>query len=399
MKINERPNVLSKAQLMVFTSLRFLMSVNTRLVYPLLSTISLGLDVSISTLSMGISIRSLFGILNPFLSSMADYYGRKSVVLAGIGMVLGGLIIFIVHPIFLTFVIYLCLSYLGTFGSMAALQAYVTDNTPSNKSGRNIAIMELGWSTSFIFGMPIVALIIANYGWKAPFPIIILMIVAVSIFLFKMMKNEKLSVNRPQGNWLFGIGKVFANKQTRMILYLNFMLMIPSEMILMVFGPWLETSFHVKILTLGLSSLVIGLAEFCGENLSAGITDWLGGKKALSIGLVGNTAVICLLPVIGKTPVYAIIGLFFFFIFIEFAYISGIPLVAESIPESRATVLGVNGAGIALSRSLVALVAPMLLVGGLGYVVFACVLTNLVALFLLKYIHERRELESNFKNS
>ena len=43
------------------------------------------------------------------------------------------------------------------------------------RRGRVLAITELSWSLSFIVGVPLMGLLIARYGWTAPFPVLTLL--------------------------------------------------------------------------------------------------------------------------------------------------------------------------------------------------------------------------------
>ena len=63
---------------------------------------------------------------------------------------------------------------------------------------------------------------------------------------------------------------------------------IANEVVNLVFGVWMESSFGFKLTALGLVAVAIGLAEFCGELLVGGVVDRLGKVRAVALGLLAN---------------------------------------------------------------------------------------------------------------
>jgi len=80
---------------------------------------------------------------------------------------------------------------------MASMQAYVSDQVPYEKRGRLIALMELGWALSFILGMPVVALLIGRFGWRAPFPVLAGIDLVLFILILRIVPNAPPAAVRP----------------------------------------------------------------------------------------------------------------------------------------------------------------------------------------------------------
>jgi predicted MFS family arabinose efflux permease len=157
-----------------------------------------------------------------------------------------------------------------------------------------------------------------------------------------------------------------------------------NEMVNLIFGVWLEDSFGLKIAALAGASAVIGLSELSGEGLVALTTDRLGKPRALVLGLTGNALAALLLPIVGKTELGALIGLFLFYITFEYVMVSHIPLMTEVMPEARATLLSFNLTGHSLGRMIGALLATFIY-QRLGFISVALisVLFNVFALLAL----------------
>jgi predicted MFS family arabinose efflux permease len=140
----------------------------------------------------------------------------------------------------------------------------------------------------------------------------------------------------------------------------------------------------LKIAALAGASAVIGLSELSGEGLVALTTDRLGKPRALVLGLTGNILAALLLPIVGRTPLGALVGLFLFYITFEYVMISHIPLMTEIMPGARATLLSFNVAGHSLGRMIGALIATFIYEKfGFLPVTLVAVLFNMLALIAL----------------
>jgi predicted MFS family arabinose efflux permease len=157
-----------------------------------------------------------------------------------------------------------------------------------------------------------------------------------------------------------------------------------NELVNLIFGLWLEDSFGLKITALAGASAVIGFSELGGEGLVALTTDRLGKPRALVLGLTGNILASLLLPIVGRTEVGALVGLFLFYITFEYVLVSHIPLMTEVMPGARATLLSFNVTGHSIGRMIGALLATFIYqkFGFLPVTVIA-VLFNIFALLAL----------------
>ncbi|MCL4561841.1 MAG: MFS transporter, partial [Chloroflexi bacterium] len=145
------------------------------MVYPFLPVLAQGLGVSVSTITLAVTGRSLTGALGPFLASVGDSRGRKAGMLFGIGIYTLGAGLVVFWPAYPAFFAALTLCGLGTLVFIPSMQAYVGDRVPYQQRGFALALTELSWSISFILGVPLAGFLIARYGWLAPFPLLALL--------------------------------------------------------------------------------------------------------------------------------------------------------------------------------------------------------------------------------
>jgi predicted MFS family arabinose efflux permease len=90
------------------------------------------------------------------------------------------------------------------------------------------------------------------------------------------------------------------------------------------------------------------------------------------------------LPIVGRTEIGALVGLFLFYITFEYVLVSHIPLMTEVMPNTRATLLSFNVMGHSLGRVIGALVATFIYQRfGFLPVTFVAILFNVFALLAL----------------
>ncbi len=212
-----------------------------------------------------------------------------------------------------------------------------------------IGITELSWSLSFIIGMPLISLLISHFGWLSPFKTLLVLGTLCLGVVFMIVPSEA-PPKQEKGNKR-NILQIFSSKPAVLALCVALTFAMANEVVSLVFGVWLEGEFGLQIAALGAASMVIGVAEFGGETLTTLIVDRLGKQKAILIGLVFNTIVCLMIPLIGRSLAGALIGLFLFFLCFEFTIVSFLPLASEILPTARATLLGTSYAAMSIGRA------------------------------------------------
>lgn len=359
------------------------------MIYPFLSIFATGLGVDLRTISYAITTRSLMGIISPFLASVADSRGRKAGMLIGTITFTLSICLVVLWPTFPAFFIALSLGMIGYLIFVPSLQAYLGDLVPYEKRGRVLGVTEFAWSISAIIGVPLVGLIIARHGWLAPFPLIVLLGAIAFILLAWMLPKDPEQVPGYFG-FRKNLRQVFSYPPAIAALLMAGLYTAANETITLVYGVWVEQTFALSIASLGATALAIGISELAGESLVTGFTDRIGKKRALAIGIAGNCLAALALPIFGQWLWGALIALFLFYLSFEFTMVSGIPLMSEIIPKTRATMLASHMAFIAVGRSIGDLIAPTLytlpFLNGIGANALVAIFFNSLALIALTRI-------------
>jgi predicted MFS family arabinose efflux permease len=343
-------------QLIIFMFLRTILNTAHRMVYPFLPVFARGLGVDLSTMSLLMTARSLVGVTSPLFAPIVDRRGRKFGMLLGVIIFTLGAGLAAIYPSIWTLAAALVLAVIGKYLFDPSMQAYFGDRIPYTKRGTALAVTEVAWSMAFIFGVPAMGLLIARFGWSAPFPVLTGLGVFIFIIVWRIVpRTDTHHEITPDSR--AGYLAVLSSRPALAGLSIALFASAGNELVNIIFGVWLEDSFGLRIAALAGASAVIGVSELSGEGLVAFTTDRLGKPLALAIGLGGSAIASILLPIIGRTQAGALIGLFLFYITFEYVMVSHIPLVTELVPSARATILSMNVTGHSMGRALGALLA------------------------------------------
>ncbi|MCK5195294.1 MAG: MFS transporter, partial [Desulfobulbaceae bacterium] len=249
-----------------------------------------------------------------------------------------------------------------------ALQAYVGERVPFRRRGLVIGVLEFSWAGSTLLGIPLIGLLIEHLGWRAPFFVMgglgLLGIAALSILI---QKDGKKPVRNQTAVGIWNAWRRLGQERAALgAICFAFFVSAANDNLFVVYGAWLEKSFSLRIVALGLVTSVIGVAELSGESLTAAISDWLGLKRAIAVGLVICVISYGVLPLLGQNLPLALCGLFFIFLTYEFTIVSALSLCTELLPGSRATMMSGFLAAAGIGRVVGALIGgPVWLTGGI----------------------------------
>ena len=377
-------------QLIVFTVIRTVLNTSHRMIYPFLAVFARGLGVDISVVSTLVANRSLVGAATPFLFPFIETRGRKFGMSLGLGLFILSMTIVVLFPSITTLGIALILGMIARTIFDPSMTSYLADHVPYEKRGAILAFSEFAWSLAFIAGVPAVGWILSRSTWSSPFSILGILGLIACFFILVMVRDSTKPARHADG--VFGsVKQIVASPLVLVVFSIGACVTSSNEMVNLVFGVWLEDSFHLQIAALAGASAVIGLSELGGEGLVALFVDRIGKVRAAGLGIVVNSIAAILLPIIGRTEFGALMGLFFFFISQEFTIVSIIPLNSEVMPSARATTLALAGSANFVGRAIAATLAPSLYAFGFGVVTGIAVVLNLLALVAVLHVSKHHD--------
>ena len=371
-------------KIVVVVICRLVLNTARRFAYPFAPVLSRGLSVPLTSITSLIAVNWATSLLGIFFGPLADRFGYRKMMALGlvmlaVGMFAGGFL-----PSYGVILITLFLAGLGKVIFDPAVQAYVSERVPYHRRATAIGFLEISWAGSTLLGIPLVALLIDNLGWRSPFFAMGTIGSAGIIALIVLFPSDEQSISKPLRSLAIKnvLPIIVKDKASLGVLAYVFLFSAAIDNLFVVYGAWLEKAFGVGIVALGMATGVIGVAELVGEILVATISDRLGLKRVVMIGVTICIFTYGLLPFAGQSLLPALAGLFIHFLIFEFTIISSVALCTELQPEMRATVLAGFFAGAGLGRILGALMGGPIWLSG-GIVVTGLVSAGITALALI----------------
>jgi predicted MFS family arabinose efflux permease len=381
-----------RLQLLAITVTRTVINTGFRMVYPFLPVLARGVGVEPQAIVLAVTARSGLGLASPVLGAFGDLRGRTLAILVGVGIFSGGMVLVGIWPIYVALFVAILATGLSKIVLDPAQYAYVGDRVAFERRGAPMALVEMSWSTAFLIGVPVVGLMIAAWGWQSPFPVLAGLALLGGVWLWRALpKDRPTEAARP--SLLDGFNAIRVRRSAVAALGVSLLFAAGNEVISIIYGLWFEDAFALTVAALGAASIVIGLAELGGEGLVAGITDRIGKRRSVAIGLMLTALASLALPVLGATLPGALFAVFLLYLFFEFTIVSSIPLMTEQTPGARSTLMATNIAAFSLGRVIGALAGGPLFAIGLGANGVVAAIFNLLALaVLLAFVKERGEV-------
>lgn len=350
------------------TGCRFLFNSAKRFPYPFAPALSRGLGVPLTAITSLIAINQATGLFSPLFGPLSDRWGYRLMMLVSLGLLAAGLLAGGLLPYYVAIMVALFLAGLGKSIFDPALQAYLGKMVPYQRRGLVIGIIEFGWSGSSLVGLPFIGLLMDRVGWQSPFLILGGLSLLALVALGKLIsaENSRPAAHGASLNFRQAWQQMRHNRAALSLLAFSFLIGLANDNLYVVYGAWLEGTFALSIVALGMASSVIGAAEMIGEGLTASIADRLGLKRAIISGLVLSTLSYLLLPWLDQALPLALAGLFFVFLSFEFAVVTTISLATEVLPGARATMMASFMAAMSIGRVIGALAGgPIWLAGSI----------------------------------
>ncbi len=355
-----------RVQLALIFAARTTVNTAHRIVYPFLPALARGLGISLAAASSLVTVRFLAGLAAPLLGPWIDRRPRRQTmelalslfVLAGILVVAGGGLVATALG---------AVSYVIVAGAFAlfglskvlydpAVHAYVGDTVPYRQRARVIGVVEFSWSSAWLLGVPAAGSSIDRHGWRAPwFLLVVLGLLSLGLTragLPLVQPGRTAGGGQQRARTLLRRWHgLLRQRQVRALLTTSLLLTMAMELPFIVYGAWLERAFGLGLSTLGLASVVVGLAEATAELGTTVLTDRVGKRRSVLAGLVGLAGSLLVLPLLaGQGLTGALSGVVLVVLSFEFAIVSLLPLATELAPEARGSLLSLNITTFSLGR-------------------------------------------------
>ncbi|MCC6804647.1 MAG: MFS transporter [Anaerolineae bacterium] len=382
-------------ELAALTFARLVMNMTRRFPYPFLPEISRQLSVSLDSVQNVMAVNAGVGVGSPLLGPIGERYWRKRVMMGTLVLMMLASAVGAISPQFGLFA-----GVMIAFGIVKmvfdpAINAYIADHVPYERRGTAIGVTELSWAGSLLVAAPIMGLLLGASGLQSVF---LLLLVASLLALAAVYRY--LPADHPSGDAIpRGITPLATWRALRSdpiafrALAYTFLLVVANEIFFINYGAYLETTFDLALTALGTVTIVVAVAEACGEFAVIGVADRFGKRRVALIGVAISSIGYILLPVFSFSLPLTLAVVFVIFFMLEIAIVASLTLYTEILPDARAIMISSYVGAESFGR----LVGGAL--GGLLYVTlndFSLVsaISGAIALgslFLLwRFVHERQ---------
>ena len=369
------------------TLCRLVLNTARRFAYPFAPALSRGLGVHLTAVTSLIAINQATGIIGIFSGPLADRFGYRLMMIAGLVMLVLGMLAGGFLPFYGVILVTFFLAGLAKTVFDPALQAYVGQRVPFQKRGLVIGLLEFSWAGSTLVGIPGIALLIDRLGWRAPFFVLGgLGVFSILTFVILIPRDRrKADAHHNSPNMLSSLKQLIQQRAPLGTLGFALFFSIANDNLFVVYGAWLEESFSMSIVALGVGTSIIGAAELLGESLTASFGDRLGLKRSIIIGIILSMLCYVILPFLSQTLSRAFMSLFALFLIFEFTIVSSLSLSTELLPLSRATMMSGFFAASGLGRVIGSLIGSHIWLAG-GILATGLVSGVICGLALLSFV-------------
>ena len=323
------------------TLCRVILNTSRRFAYPFAPVLSRGLGVELTAITSLIAANQATALFGLFFGPVADRLGYRLMMLVAMAMLAIGMFAGGFFPFYGVILVALFLAGIGKTIFDPAVQAYASERVPFKQRGLVIGLIEYSWSASTLVGIPLVALLIDRFGWRSPFLVLGgLSLMGMIMLAIIIPQDNKKNTSLQASMNLWGSWRQMLKKRAALgAIGFAFFISAANDNLFVVYGAWLEKSFDLSIIAIGMSTGLIGLAELSGETLTATFADRFGLKRTVLAALTLCLISYGILPVLGLTLPMALTGLFLIFLTFEFTIVTSMSLFTELLPEYRATMM------------------------------------------------------------
>jgi len=351
---------------------KFAVDIGSQIFNPFLTLIASGLGIGVVQLGRLVGLRSAMGVFAPVSGALSDRFGYRLVIRATLLIMAAGCLgLAASHSLWIA-VPAIMLIGLGGSSFVPNLQAYVSTHLPYAKRARGLGMIEYSWALTGIVGLSLIGLLIAATGWRTPFYLLALALVVMSLVFGAMPGGTGQQVTaaaqgRP-GRSFLSIFVIHTNRRSTYATIIAATLSYFAAMQVMIMhGAWLAGRYGLDAAQLGLVALVLGCFDLTASVTVSLVTDRIGKRRSVMIGIFGSLAGYLAMPFLDTGVFQAIIIIALARMCFEFNIVSHFPLLSEQAPAQRGQVMTLSAAMTMLGGTLAGFTGPWLYVNvGLG---------------------------------
>ncbi len=374
--------------------IRVVRDTGMRMMYPFLPQYAAGLGITLVAAGVLLTLRTTLLVLAPVFGDRADRSGPRGFLIAGYVLLGVGMALFSLASGLAVAVAAMVLVGLSDTLVTPLMQAYVSEHAPTYRRGQVLAMVEYSWALTGIVMLPLVGVLIAVFGWHAPFRVIAVGALLAAVLFVVAMPADAPRHPAPRSSLWKQAGVIARDRSALGTILVNGGIFIAAETFFVIWGAHLQRNFGLGPVQVGQVAAIIGIAELGGSVVSSLTVDRVGKRRSVIAAVSLFILILALMPVLNRAVVTLVAGLAAVSFCIEYAVVCTIPLLGQQRPASRATMLALGVMVAAMTRGVTDSAATWLFdnIGFYANLVYAMVALVVTLWMLWRWVQERAEV-------
>ena len=338
----------------VFAAAKTVANTALRWAPPFLPTLERAFGATTAQLTTALGVAEAGGLSTLAIGRRLDRGQERAIATIGLGVVAVAALVALLGTTF-TFAISAFLVVVGVANLTAAGHAWLGHRVPYERRARAIGLFETSWALSLLVGAPILAGLIAVFGWRGPYVAIVVASLLAGLLLLTRLddgspaepvvvetppraETERPPDTRPDSAaWLIIGGSAFTA--------------MAGLAVFAISGAWLDDAFGVPTSGLGFVAMGFGAIELTASVSSATFADRLGKRRTTLAALLLLAVGIAVMAMAGSSLHVGLVGLLAFLCGFEYAIVTSFSLVTEAMPAARGMTISVSNAMGTIARA------------------------------------------------
>jgi DHA1 family inner membrane transport protein len=333
-------------ELIVVTVGRFASTTAFRIIYPLIPFLSNRFDISLQQSASLVAVQTAASLISPIGGRLADRFGERRMMLYAIwAFVIGASCCAIAQDFIWFFAGYLGIG-IATAIYVPAGQSYLSARSAYGERARAIGIFEMVWAVSAIIGVaPLMYLI--NYQQSSDLAYIVLAVlgVASALLLWRLPDTHHANPTSTDTATPF----VF-NTQVGFLLLFPFLAFGGLDLFFVSQSTWLKDQLAANEAMIGALFVLIGIAELLGSSAVVIFADRIGKRRSVVYGFSMTCICLITMALFGQSWWSVAFFVFVFYAIIEYSIVASFPLMSETVPHARGTMMALMTAAVGIGR-------------------------------------------------
>lgn len=355
-----------------------------RWIPPFLPTLEKAFGATTTQLTTTLGVGELGGLSTIVVGAHLDRGRERLVMVASLGLVaLSSLIA--LGGTTATFALAFFVLVVGVSNLTVAGQAWISHRVGYDRRARALGLFETSWAFALLVGAPIIAVLINVFGWRGPFvALAIAAFVAAVVVATTLPGTHQVHlvaaedvepvdgepadlesadlepIDAEPVDFEPAVGHTPITIAAWLVMLGSAATAMAGLSVFVISGTWLDEAFGVSTGGIGILAIAFGGVELVSSLTSAALADRLGKVRSTLGGLVGLLVGLLAMVSAEDRLGVGVIGLLFFLLGFEFAFVTSLSLVSEAMPGARGSTLAVSNAVGTVARAVGAVLSGWL---------------------------------------